>query len=144
MSMRKRVCGRCTVYMPCSCHAFFSTIFVNTITQMTRFGTYSKKKPYLHSKNNFSECNQKKTFYVHTRKTLKNHMVGCVLVVCWLCKMFCVCSVWVCVLIGGMEVGWEKSPPHIIAHTTRVEHAQVEHFLCFFCFSVRLSTWNLC
>ena len=33
------------------------------------------------------------------------------------------------VMIGWMEVGWEGSPPHTIAHTTRVAHAQVEHFL---------------
>ena len=26
------------------------------------------------------------------------------------------------------EVGWEGSPPHIIAHTTRGAHGQVEHF----------------
>ena len=33
------------------------------------------------------------------------------------------------VMIGWMGVGWEGYPPHIIAHTTRVAHAQVEYFL---------------
>ena len=31
-------------------------------------------------------------------------------------------------MIGWMEVGWEGSPPHIIAHTIHGTRAQVEHF----------------
>ena len=41
----------------------------------------------------------------------------------------------VCVVIGWMEVGWEGSPPHIIAHTMHGAHAQVELFFVFVFFS---------
>ena len=53
-----------------------------------------------------------------------------VLSVCCLCAVLCV----LCVLVWWMEVGWEGSPPHNIAHTMHGAHAQVELFL-FFAFS---------
>ena len=71
------------------------------------------------------------------------HVVCTVRTAC-VCGGVCVCVAWARCVVWWMEVGWEGSPPHIIAHTTRGAHAQVEHFSFFFCFSVRLPTWNLC
>ena len=52
----------------------------------------------------------------------------------------CVCGkCGVCGVVWWMEVGWVGSPPHIIAHTTRVAHAQVEHLSSFCCLSLPVS-----